>query len=233
MNGNLRIAPSILSADFARLGAHVEEVAHAGAHQIHVDVMDGHFVPNLTMGPLVVRALRKVTSIPLDVHLMITDPRDYLEAFVDAGADHITFHVEANSDIDECIEFLRGRKIGVGLAVSPDTPVEQVLDWVDRVDMVLIMTVRPGFAGQSLIDSTLEKIPVLRAREAAIREQGDASFALDVQVDGGMDLQTIDRAVVAGANVFVAGSSIFGQPDAGEAVRAFADRLQEVSSAAR
>ena len=232
MTDNLKIAPSILSADFSRLGAHVQEVADAGAHQVHIDVMDGHFVPNLTMGPLVVRALKQSTTIPLDVHLMITDPRDYLEAFVDAGADHITFHVEANSDIEDCIRFLRDRNVGVGLSVSPDTPVEEVIDWVHRVDMVLVMTVRPGFAGQSLIDSTLDKIPVLRARESAIREQDDPSFSLDIQVDGGMDLDTIERAVVAGANVFVAGSSIFGEPDAGEAVRAFNRRLKEVSSAA-
>ena len=233
MSNELRIAPSILSADFSRLGEHVNEVVEAGAHQLHVDVMDGHFVPNLTMGPLVVSALRKVTEIPLDVHLMITDPKDYLGPFVDAGAHHITFHVEANSDVDDCIAYLRDQKVGVGLAVSPDTPVERVLDWVPAVDMVLIMTVHPGFAGQSLIESALDKIPALRAREKEIRGEGGegASFDLDVQVDGGIDLESIGLARTAGANVFVAGSSIFGEPDAGRAVQAFAERLREFSAA--
>lgn len=225
----LKIAPSILSADFSRLGEQVSRVASAGADQIHVDVMDGHFVDNISMGPLVVRALRKTTRLPLDVHLMITDPRRYLDPFIDAGADHISFHIEANSDPLDCIEHLRRRRVGAGLALSPDTPVDRVLDLVSRVDMMLVMTVRPGRGGQSLIPEALQKIPPIRRREEALRAS-DPGFSIDVQVDGGIDLQTVVSAARAGASVFVAGSSIFGGDDPGAEVTAFRQRFDEISA---
>lgn len=222
-----RIAPSILSADFLRLGQEVESVQRAGAHQIHIDVMDGHFVDNISMGPLVVKAVRRVSTVPLDVHLMITDPGKYLGAFIDAGADHITFHIEAASDAGECIRYLRSRGTGVGISIRPDTPETRVLDLVAKVDMILVMTVYPGFGGQAFMPETLEKIPPLREKEARIREEEDPSFRLDIQVDGGIDAETIIAARRAGANSFVAGSSIFGTPDPGAAVRMFAERLKE------
>ncbi len=228
MERSYRIAPSILSADFLRLGEEVEAVQEAGAHQIHIDVMDGHFVDNISMGPLVARALRRIARIPLDVHLMVTDPLKYLKPFISAGASHITFHIEAAGDPEECIRQLREQKIGVGLAVSPDTPVEQVLDFVARVDMILIMTVHPGFGGQSFIPRVLEKIKVLRGKEQEIRGRANPRFALDIQVDGGINLETAVETARAGANVFVAGNSIFGAPDPAEAVRAMARRLKEL-----
>ena len=227
MAGEPKIAPSILSADFSRLGEQVALVATAGADQIHVDVMDGHFVENITMGPLVVRALRKATELPLDVHLMITDPLRHLDPFIDAGADNVTFHVEANSEPMACIEHLRRRGVGVGLAISPGTPVDRILELVSRVDMMLVMTVCPGRGGQSLIPETLEKIPPIRRREDELRS-ADPCFGIDIQVDGGIDLTTMASAARAGANVFVAGSSIFGVEDPGAEVKAFKNRLEEI-----
>ena len=209
------MAPSILSADFARLGEQVRAVEDAGADQIHVDVMDGHFVPNLSMGPLVVRALRRVTALPLDVHLMISRPERFLEPFVDAGASHVSFHIEAEGDPRAMIAWLRDRGIGSGIALNPETPVEAVLDLVPLVDLVLVMTVHPGFGGQSFLPENLDKVRRLRAEEALLRG-GDRP--LDIEVDGGVDERTITACRDAGANVFVAGSSIFGRPDIAAAV---------------
>jgi len=218
-----KIAPSILSADFARLGEEAGRVGAAGADQLHLDVMDGHFVPNLTMGPAVVRALRNVTRLPLDVHLMITDPQPFLEPFAKAGADHITFHVEANGNPRDAIRWLRERKLGVGVALSPDTPADRVMDLIPLVDMILVMTVHPGFGGQEFIAHTLEKIPPLRA--AASR----AGRHLDIEVDGGVGTSTIRGCAEAGANVFVAGTSIFGRPDPAAALRELRDVLTPLS----
>ncbi|MBI4585165.1 MAG: ribulose-phosphate 3-epimerase [Planctomycetes bacterium] len=230
MERSFRIAPSILSADFLRLGEQVAAVQEAGAHQLHIDVMDGHFVDNISMGPLVARALKRIARVPLDVHLMITDPLKYLRPFIAAGASHITFHIEASSDPEECIRQLREQKVGVGLAVNPDTPAERVLDFVAQVDMILVMTVHPGFGGQSFIPQVLEKIKVLRGKEQEIRRRMNPRFALDIQVDGGIHLETAVEAAIAGANVFVAGNSIFGEPDPAAAVRAMARRLKELQS---
>ncbi|MEM7235612.1 MAG: ribulose-phosphate 3-epimerase [Planctomycetota bacterium] len=209
-----KIAPSILSADFYRLGEDVRCVEAAGADQLHVDVMDGHFVPNLSMGPLVCEALRGRTSLPLDVHLMLTDPADYLEAFVNAGAHHITVHVEANGDPREMCRWLAGRGIGRGLAVHPDTSADDVLPFLDCVDLLLVMTVYPGFGGQSFLGDNLDKVRQLRA---AIDEAGRD---IDLQVDGGVNEATIALCSEAGANVFVAGSSIFGAEDPADATAA-------------
>jgi len=218
----LKIAPSILSARFERLGDEVRVVEAAGADQIHVDVMDGHFVPNLSMGPIVVEALRRTTHLPLDVHLMITDPAKYLEVFVRAGASHVTFHVEAAKDPVALAGRLRDRGIGAGLALNPETPVERVVDFLPYFDLILVMTVHPGFGGQAFLPETLEK--VRRARQAA--SNPGRSQALDIEVDGGIDPGTAVLAKQAGANVFVAGSSIFRAQDPKAALHVLRRTLQ-------
>jgi len=215
-----KIAPSVLSADFARLGDAVAHVEAAGAHQIHVDVMDGHFVENLSMGPAVVEALRRSTRLPLDVHLMVTNPRRFLDSFRRAGAHHITVHVEAEDDPRDCIEWLRGARLGAGIALSPDTPADRVMDLVPLVDMILVMTVHPGFGGQEFIPSALDKIPRLKALA------GRSGRPIEFEVDGGIGPATIEAAARAGANVFVAGNSIFRQPDPASALRALAEKLR-------
>ncbi len=215
-----KIAPSILSADFGALADAVRVVEDAGADEIHVDVMDGHFVPNLSMGPVAVRALDRVTALPLDVHLMITDPDRYVKPFVDAGADHITFHVETDTDHQALLDWLCERNIGRGIALSPDTPVERVLDYLGVVDRVLVMTVYPGFGGQSFLGDNLDKVRRIRSAEQAIRAAGRPEFSIDIQVDGGVDEETIVACHEAGADNFVAGSTVFGSPDPAAAVRA-------------
>ena len=212
----LKIAPSILSAHFEQLGAEVRAVEVAGADQIHVDVMDGHFVPNLSMGPVVVEALRRATRLPLDVHLMITDPGKYLESFIKAGANHITFHIEAQGHPSEMASWLHEKGIGAGLALNPETPVERVLDWIPLFDLILVMTVHPGFGGQSFLGENLEKVKVIRSRERSLRMDGPA---IDVQVDGGIDSSTAKLSQQFGANVFVAGNAIFRDGDPAEALR--------------
>ena len=220
-----KIAPSILSADFACLADQVRAVERAGADQIHVDVMDGHFVPNLSMGPVVVRALRQVTDIPLDVHLMITDPDSFLESFVEAGATHISVHVEARGDHRSMFEWLRERNVGRGIALNPETPVEKVLDFVPIVDMVLVMTVHPGFGGQVFLPDNLQKVRKIREREAALQDGGRSDLNIDVEVDGGVDEKTIVDCFNAGANVFVAGSAIFQAPDPAAAATSLRQRI--------
>ena len=225
----MKLAPSILAADFSILGEEVRGVERAGVHQIHVDVMDGHFVPNISMGPLIVEAIRPKVQIPLDVHLMISRPQDYFEAFIKAGSDHVTFHVESDCDIDECISTLRQANIGVGLAISPDTPVSGVLEWLPKVDMILVMTVYPGFGGQELIPSTLEKIPEIRKCEKKIQQESDERFRIQVQVDGGIDLSTIHLAAEAGADCFVAGSAIFKADNPADEIRTFLNKNERFS----
>lgn len=209
MQQPVRIAPSILSADFARLGEEVRAIDTAGADWIHVDVMDGHFVPNLTIGPGVVKALRPHTSKPFDVHLMIAPADNFIQAFADAGADIITVHPEAGPHLHRTIQLIRslGKKAGVSL--NPATPAK-MLDYVlEEIDLVLVMSVNPGFGGQSFIDSQLRKI-------AAIRQQIDKSGkAIDLEVDGGVDAGNCRRVIEAGADVLVAGTATFrGGPDA-------------------
>ena len=210
-----RIAPSILSADFARLAGQVQTVEEAGAAQVHIDVMDGHFVPNLTMGPIVVEALRAVTTLPLDVHLMITDPGKYIDSFVDAGADHVSFHIEANGDVNELLDRLEEKGVGKGLAVNPGTPVEEIFDVLPRLDMVVIMTVHPGFGGQDFLGENLAKVRKIRQEVETFPEPKK----LNIEVDGGVDRSTIVECREAGADVFVAGSAIFGSKDPAEATR--------------
>jgi ribulose-phosphate 3-epimerase len=223
----LKIAPSILAAAFERLGDEVQQVEAAGADQIHIDVMDGHFVPNLSMGPVVVEALRRATRLPLDVHLMITDPSAHVDSFIRAGASHISFHVEAEDDPPRLAARLHERGVGAGLALNPETPVERVLDLLPHFEMVLVMTVHPGFGGQSFLPENLEKV-------AAVRERAGRGAArpLDIQVDGGIDLETAPAALAAGSNVFVAGSAIFAGGKPGAAVRALRERLTGAAAVA-
>lgn len=202
-----KIAPSILSADFARLGDEVRAVAAAGADYIHVDVMDGHFVPNITIGPLVVAAVRKVTDLPLDVHLMIENPDLYIPDFASAGADIIVVHAEATNHLHRTVQLIKslGRKAGVSL--NPATSLH-VLDYIlEELDLVLLMTVNPGFGGQSFIEACLPKIHTLRAM---LDKRG---VEAELEVDGGVKIENIDLISHAGADVFVAGSAVFGSID--------------------
>jgi ribulose-phosphate 3-epimerase len=212
MKNRCLIAPSILSADFSRLGEEVEAVTAAGADVIHVDVMDGHFVPNITIGPLVVKAVRRVTELPLDVHLMIENPDRYLEAFAKAGADWITVHVETGYHLHRTVHRIKelGKKAGVVL--NPATPLTTVEYLLGDVDLVMLMSVNPGFGGQSFISSVLDKI---RRLTEMIDERG---LETGIEVDGGINPETMPQVVAAGANIFVAGSAIFGHPDYAEVI---------------
>jgi ribulose-phosphate 3-epimerase len=203
----IKIAPSILSADFSRLGEDIRAVDRAGADYIHVDVMDGHFVPNITIGPLVVAALRKVTDKPLDVHLMIENPDAYIPEFARAGADIITVHQEAVPHLHRTVQLIKsfGKKAGVSL--NPATPVETLDVILDELDLVLVMSVNPGFGGQAFIPSALDKIRALRQR---ISQRG---LATELEVDGGVKIDNIRAVVAAGADVLVAGSAVFNTDD--------------------
>ena len=206
------IAPSILSADFTKLGDEIRAVEQAGADVIHVDVMDGHFVPNITMGPMVVKAVRNVTSLPIDVHLMISNPDQYIESFSDAGADWITVHVEACTHLHRTIAAIKALGKKAGAVLNPATSLT-TLDYVlEEVDLVMLMSVNPGFGGQSFIESSLGKISDLRA--AFDRVNPDAG----IEVDGGVSLATIERIAAAGANIFVAGSAVYSKDNYGAVI---------------
>ncbi len=200
------IVPSILSADFTRLGQQVAEVAAAGADRIQVDVMDGHFVPNISIGALGVEAVRRVTALPIEAHLMITDPARFADDFLRAGADVIIVHSEVLDDPRPLLGYLRDKGVRAGLAISPDTPVDRIAGALDAADLILVMTVHPGFGGQDFLPEMLPK--VRRVRELVTAR----GLVCDIEVDGGIHAGTAAEAVAAGANVLVAGSSIFGDP---------------------
>ena len=211
---SVRIAPSILSSDFARLADEVARVAAGGADLIHVDVMDGHFVPNITIGPPVVAALKRVTTLPLDVHLMIERPEQYLEAFISAGATIVTVHVEVQPHLHRTLTRIHPLGAKAGAAVNPSTPLEAVRDVAHLLDHLLVMSVNPGFGGQKFIPESLDKIARAKAMLAA------AGSRAVIEVDGGVDLTNAAALVGAGATVLVAGASVFGTPDATAATRA-------------
>lgn len=211
---DIKISASILSADFGRLADELRRAEAAGCDMIHFDVMDGHFVPNLSYGVPVLKSIRKYCALPFDVHLMITDPLDYIDAFADAGADHITFHEEISEDPREVIKKIRSRGITAGISVKPNTPVESVYELLDLLDMVLVMTVEPGFGGQGFISHTLDKISALR------REIERRGLKTDIEVDGGIDASTSVLVKNAGANVLVSGSYLFKAKDMAAAAKA-------------
>jgi ribulose-phosphate 3-epimerase len=207
------VAPSILSADFGRLAEEVQKAERGGAGLVHVDVMDGHFVPNLTLGPPVVKSLRKATTLPLDCHLMIENAERYVDAFVDAGANWISVHVEAMPHLQRTVAHLRARGLRPGVVLNPATPLSTLDEILPEVDYVLIMSVNPGFGGQAFLPASLDKIRRLRR---TIDERG---LKVQVEVDGGVDTSNVKALRLAGAEVFVAGSAVFGQGDPEAAVR--------------
>jgi ribulose-phosphate 3-epimerase len=204
----VRIAPSIIASDFSYLRGELARVDQSGADMLHVDIMDGHFVPNITFGPDIVKTMRKYTKLPFDVHLMISHPRQYITKFVEAGASHITFHIECEDKIHTALEEVIYYSKTVGLAVKPKTPLSAVQDHLGLIDRLLIMTVEPGFGGQKFMAGELPKVTALRARYPA----------LNIEVDGGLAAGTIDAAAEAGANVIVAGSAVFGAKDPAEVI---------------
>jgi ribulose-phosphate 3-epimerase len=213
-----QISASVLNADFSRLGAEVSRAAQAGVDSIHLDVMDGHFVENITMGPVVVEAVRGQTPLPYHSHLMISRPLRYVRAFADAGSDVIAFHLEADDDPDAVIEAIHRAGRGAGLAVNPETPAERALPYLDRIDLLLVMTVNPGWGGQAFMSEVLPKLSALRA-EADAR-----GLDLPIAVDGGVNLETIGSAFAAGGDVMVAGSALYDTDgDLGPVVRALRD----------
>jgi len=214
----IKIAPSILSADFSRLAEEVQAVDRAGADYIHIDVMDGHFVPNITIGPLVVDALRKVTDKPLDVHLMIENPDLYIADFAKAGADIITVHQEAVPHLHRTVQLIKSLGKQAGVSLNPATPVETLDVILDQLDLVLVMSVNPGFGGQAFISSALDKIRALRQR---ITQRG---LATELQVDGGIKVDNIREVVAAGADVLVAGSAVFNANDYAATITALRER---------
>lgn len=223
MEHGVRIAPSILSADFARLGDQIREVEAAGADLIHIDVMDGRFVPPITMGPLVVQAVRSVTSLPLDIHMMVEHPDRQIEAFRDAGANHMTIHVEATPHPHRVLGQIRDAGLSAGIGLNPGTPIAAVEELLAEVDVVLVMSVNPGWGGQPFIPATVDKM-------RRLRELLDArSLRAEIEVDGGISDTTAGSCVAAGARILVAGSAIYGAPDgigaATGRIRAAIDRV--------
>ena len=206
----IQIAPSLLSADFSRLAEEVRDVERAGCDALHIDVMDGHFVPNLTIGPLVVAAIRRVTKLPLDVHLMIDMPSRYIAEFRKAGADWITIHVEAEKDVRGALGLIRDSGAKVGISLRPKTPVETIFPYLSELDLILVMSVEPGFGGQSFMPDMMEKVKALRSKFPGL-----------ISVDGGIGAGNASQALEAGADVLVAGSAIFGKSDRAKAVLEF------------
>jgi len=214
MKRTIKVAPSILSADFSRLGEEIKAVEAAGADLIHIDVMDGHFVPNITIGPLIVQACRKATKLPLDVHLMIEDPELYIADFAKAGADYITVHAEAARHLHRLVQSIREHKgVKAGVSLNPATPLEELDYILDELDLVLIMSVNPGFGGQAFIPSALRKIRELR------QLINDRKLSVEIEVDGGVKPENAAAIAGAGADILVAGSAVYGAKDYAAAIR--------------
>ncbi|MES2273232.1 MAG: ribulose-phosphate 3-epimerase [Chlamydiota bacterium] len=226
----IQIYPSILSGDFGRLAEEAKRLEQAGADAIHIDIMDGHFVPNLTLGPKAVAAINKATPVFLDVHIMIYNPFDYVEAFVQAGADRITFHFEATEDVEDTLAFIRRCGIKAGLAFRPETSFSMIPKYIAQADLILLMTVSPGFGGQKFMPEILEKVELTRefCDRNAIRQGGviskqglplESMPPFDIQVDGGIDAQTAPQCIQAGANILVSGHYLFSQPNLKEGIQ--------------
>jgi len=214
----VKIAPSILASDFSRLGEEIAKVEAAGADMIHLDVMDGHFVPNITIGPPVVKSLRKTTKLPFDVHLMIENADMYIDDFIKAGADIISVHIEKNPNILKTIQHIKQKGVKASVVLKPDTNLSVLEGLLEEVDMVLLMTVNPGFGGQSYIEEMTEKVRELR------KMADDRGIKLDIEVDGGIDLKNIHKVTEAGANVVVAGTTVFNAPDVAEAIHSLKEQ---------
>ena len=200
---NVKISPSILSADFGKLGNEIQDLEKAGADFIHIDVMDGHFVPNITIGPEVINKLRKYTSLPFDVHLMISPVDDFIKNFAEAGADIITIHPEATDDLISSIKKIKSYNKKAGVSLNPETPVSKVLPVLNLIDLVLIMSVNPGFGGQKFMEETLEKVKILR------KEIDSKKFKVQIEIDGGINFENSKMAIKAGADILVSGTTIF------------------------
>lgn len=217
----MKIAPSMLASDFSKLGEELVRIDKAGADWIHLDVMDGCFVPNITIGPQVIGSLRPYTNLPFDVHLMIKDPSRYIEKFIKAGANILSFHVEAEKNIAETIRQIRSMGARPGLVIKPGTPVSVLYPYLKEIDVVLVMTVEPGFGGQTFMEPMLEKV---RELKKLAREQ---SLGFQVEIDGGVNEETIRKAALAGVDICVAGTGVFRHPDAGEAIRLLKSACRE------
>ncbi len=208
----IKISPSVLASDFSALGSEAARMEKCGADYLHLDVMDGLFVPNITFGAPVIKSIRSKTKLVFDVHLMIDEPLKYIEDFKNAGADLITFHIESSSPAEETVQKILACGCKAGISIKPKTAAEEVFPYLDKLSMVLVMTVEPGFGGQSFMPETMEKIKTLREE---IKRRG---LTVDIQVDGGINEKTVETAAAAGANVFVAGSAVFGADDASKAI---------------
>ena len=204
---NIQISPSILSADFSQLGTEIKRLEEGGADMIHVDVMDGHFVPNLTIGPPVIKALRKHCSLKFDVHLMISPVHKYIKAYADAGADIITIHPEATQNLEESIKMIKDLKKKVGVSLNPGSKIELITEYLDKIDLVLIMSVNPGFGGQKFMPEVLDKIKQLK------KIQQEKNFTFDIEIDGGINFENSKIAIEAGANILVSGTTVFKSND--------------------
>ncbi len=222
---NIKIAPSILSCDFAHLADDAQRVEKSGAEYLHIDVMDGQFVPNISIGPDVVAAINRSTEMFLDVHLMIYNPYDYIERFIEAGADRVTFHFEATEDVEETLHYIRTSGVQAGLAFSPETSESLIIKYLDKCDMIIVMGVKPGFGGQEFIPEVLDKITFLRQtidklhiRAGGKYDENDKLPPFEIKVDGGINCETAKQCIEAGANVIVSGSYLFKNKDMRKAV---------------